>query len=159
MSKFLTISPEKCQNCRSCELICSFNKIGEFNPRESAVNILFHEEAAISIPVMCLQCEDAACIKVCPVGAMTREASGAVVPDPNKCIGCKMCVSACPMGNAVYSTAHKRIVKCDLCGGDPQCAKICPSGAIQYVDAEVANISKKRIVAEKFKDLFAEVNK
>ena len=157
MGKILTISPEKCINCRSCELICSFNKTGGFNTREAAVNVIFYEEAAISVPVMCMQCEDAACMKVCPAGAISRDENGAVLPDLSKCIGCKMCISACPMGNISFSTIQRKIVKCNLCGGDPMCAKICPSGAIQFVEEITANISKKRVLAEKFKDLFAEV--
>lgn len=159
MSKILTISPDKCTNCRSCELACSLNKIGEFNPRESAVNVLFYEEAAISVPIMCMQCEDPACAKVCPVGAISRDKNGAVTSDPSKCIVCKLCVSACPMGNISVSSVTKKIVKCNLCGGDPYCAKVCPSGAIKYEDATTSNIGKKKIIAEKFKDLFAEVEK
>jgi Fe-S-cluster-containing hydrogenase component 2 len=158
MSKILTISPDKCINCRSCELICSFNKIGEFNPRESAVNVLFYEEAAISVPVMCMQCEDAACMNICPVGAISKDKIGAVVTNHSKCIGCKMCISACPMGNISFSSIESKIVKCDLCGGEPNCAKICPSGAINYEDVTMSNISKKRIIATKFKELFTEVN-
>lgn len=157
MSKILTISPEKCTNCRSCELICSFIKIGEFNPRESAVNVIAYEEAAISVPVMCMQCEDAACMTVCPVNAFSRDENGAVVSNGEKCIVCKMCISACPLGNISFSPSQRNIVKCNLCDGDPHCAKVCPSGAIQYVDGSTANINKKRIIAEKFKDLFAEV--
>lgn len=157
MGKILIVSPEKCISCRSCELICSFCKVGEFNPGESAVNVLSYKEAAISVPVMCMQCEDAACMKVCPVKAISRDENGAVVSNPKKCIVCKMCVSACPMGNIAVSSVQKKIVKCDLCGGGPGCAKVCPSGAIQYVDAIEANIIKKKNVAEKFKDLFAEV--
>ncbi len=155
--KILTISPEKCQNCRSCELICSFNKIGEFNPNESAVVVLSYEESAVSMPVMCMQCEDAACMKICPVKAISRDENGAVISDSNKCVLCKMCVSVCPLGNVFYSSAAKKIIKCDLCGGDPQCVRICPTGAIQYVEGTAANINKKKIVAAKFKDLFAEV--
>lgn len=157
MGKILTISPDKCLNCRSCELICSFSKIGEFNPRESAVSVLSYEESAISVPVMCMQCEDAACMKVCPVGAISRDQNGAVAADQKKCIVCKTCVSACPMGNITISTVKKGIIKCDLCGGDPKCAKICPSGAIQYDEDTTANIRKKKVIASKFRDLFAEV--
>lgn len=157
MSKILTISPEKCTNCRSCELICSFIKTGEFNPRESAVTVLFYEEAAISVPVMCMQCEDPSCMKVCPVNALSRDENGAVVSNSEKCIVCKMCISACPFGNISFSASEKKIVKCDLCDGDPNCAKVCLAGAIQYVDGTTGNINKKRIIAEKFKDLFAEV--
>ncbi len=138
-------------------MICSFNKIGEFNPREAAVNVLIYEEAAIAVPVMCMQCEEAACMKVCPVDAFSRDENGAVVPDPKKCLVCKLCVSACPLGNISFSATQKKIVKCNLCDGDPYCAKICPTGAIQYVDGSTANIDKKRIIADKFKELFAEV--
>gem|GEM_PF-3194712 len=69
-----------------------------------------------------------------------------------------MCISACPMGNITFSTFQRKIVKCNLCGGDPKCAKICPSGAIQYVEGTTVNLQKKRVLADKFKDLFAEVN-
>lgn len=106
-----------------------------------------------------MQCEDAACMKVCPVGALSRDENSAVVSNPKKCIVCKMCISACPLGNITYSPIQKKIIKCNLCGGDPNCAKICPTGAIQYVDSTAASISKKKIIAEKFKALFAEVKK
>ena len=154
MGKILTISPDKCINCGSCELICSFKKTGGFNPKEAAVNVLFYEKTAVSVPVMCMQCEDAACMKVCPVGAISKNENGAVVQDPERCIVCKMCISACPMGNISYSSVNRKVMKCDLCGGQPMCAKICPSGAIQYVDVTTAKINKKKAIAEKFKDLF-----
>lgn len=158
LSKILTISPEKCIGCRSCELICSFNKTGEFNPQEAAVTVLSYEEAAISVPVMCMQCEDAACMKVCPVGAISRNNDGAVVTDGKKCIVCKMCISACPLGNISFSANARKIVKCDLCGGNPNCAQFCPAGAILYTEATTAGIKRKKAIAEKFKDLFGEVD-
>jgi anaerobic carbon-monoxide dehydrogenase iron sulfur subunit len=144
MSKILMISPKKCVDCLTCEAVCP----------NAAVNVITFEEVAISVPVMCVQCEDAACMKVCPVGAISRIETGAVVPDPNKCIGCKLCVSACPMGNIHYSTSEKKIKKCNLCDGKPECAKYCPTRAIEYVDGSTANINKKRVVASKFKELF-----
>jgi len=159
MSKILMISPEKCLGCRSCELMCSFNKDGEFNPRHAAVSVLSYEEAGISVPVMCMQCENPSCMKVCPVGAISRDKNGAVVSDPNKCIVCKMCISACPLGNITFNKKEKKIIKCDLCGGDPNCAKICPVGAIEYKEATAANMTKKKVIADKFKELFGEVDK
>lgn len=153
------ISPEKCLGCRSCELICSFNKTKEFNPKHSAVSVLTYDEAAISVPVMCMQCEDPACMKVCPVGAISRDENGAVVTDTKKCIVCKMCMSACPLGNISFNPVEKKMVKCDLCGGDPNCAKACPVGAIQYKEGTTANMARKKVIADKFKDLFGEVDK
>ncbi|TEB08086.1 Anaerobic dimethyl sulfoxide reductase chain B [Pelotomaculum schinkii] len=146
MSKILLISPKKCNNCKTCEAVCS----------NSAVNVITFEEVRASVPVMCMQCEDAACMKVCPNRAISRDENDAVVVDPNKCIGCKMCISACPMGNIHYSFSQKKIMKCNLCDCNPACAKYCPTRAIEYVDGTISNINKKRAIASKFIDLFEE---
>lgn len=159
LSKILMISPEKCIGCRSCELACSFSRTNEFNPKHSAVTVITYDEAAISVPVMCMQCEDAFCVKVCPVGASRKTETGAVVIDDNKCIGCKMCLSVCPLGNISFNPVEKKIIKCNLCNGDPECAKFCPSGAIQYKEGTEANLSKKKVTADKIKQLFGEEEK
>ncbi|TEB16405.1 Anaerobic dimethyl sulfoxide reductase chain B [Pelotomaculum sp. FP] len=156
MSKILMISPEKCLSCRTCEIICSFGKTNEFNPKHAAVNVLIYEEAAIAVPVMCMQCENPSCKKVCPVGAIEFNDAGAVVINKDKCIGCRMCISACPLGNIIYNGKERKMVKCDLCGGEPKCAALCPSGAIQYKEATSTNLNKKKIIAEKFKEVFGE---
>jgi len=102
-----------------------------------------------------MQCDEACCLKVCPVGAITRDDKGAVIMNRDKCIVCKMCVSACPLGNISYSPAAGRVFKCDLCGGDPKCVKSCTSGAIQFVDP-TERPDRKKAVAERFKDVFGE---
>lgn len=146
MSKILTISPEKCIDCGTCEAVCE----------NSGVNLIHFEEVEISVPIMCMQCEDAACMKVCPMGAISRDENGAVLPDPKLCVKCKLCISACPFGNISFSARKKQIVKCNLCGGSPRCAKYCPTNAISYDVDTTANKNKKRVVAEKFKNLFEE---
>lgn len=138
------ISPKKCTNCLTCEAVCP----------NSAVNVITFEEAEISVPIMCVQCEDAACMKVCPKGAIYRDEYGAVITDPNKCIGCKMCASACSMGNIHYNISLKKIEKCNLCEGNPACAKYCPTRAIEYAEGTTSNINKKRVTASKFRELF-----
>lgn len=157
MGKMLIISPEKCTGCRTCEIACSFGKTTGFNPQNAAVTVFQYEEAAISVPIMCMQCEDPACMKVCAVGAISKNEEGTVLVNFDKCIGCKLCVSACPFGNISFNTEKKKIVKCDLCQGKPKCAALCPTGTIQYKEATPAELSKKRIVADKFKELFEEV--
>lgn len=158
MSKQLMIKPEKCLGCRTCELVCSFGHYGEFNPTLANVSVMDYEAAAISIPVMCMQCEEAPCMKVCPVGAISRNEKGAVVMDGNKCIVCKMCMNACPLGNISFSPLVKKVFKCDLCDGDPKCAKFCPSGAIVYADPQ-DGVGRKQAVAEQFKEVFGEEEK
>jgi len=36
------------------------------------------------------------CLSRCPMGALTRDAEGRIVPDAERCIGCGLCVSTCP---------------------------------------------------------------
>ena len=156
MAKQLVVDPKKCVSCRTCELVCSFNHNDEFNPRLANVTVFHYEEAAITVPIMCLQCDEASCAAVCPTGALSRNADGVVVHNADKCIVCKMCVSACPLGNVSYSPVKRKIFKCDLCGGDPWCAKYCPTGAISVVDPTNAP-DKKRAAADKLKAAVEEV--
>ena len=156
MAKILILSPEKCTNCRTCELACSFRHEQEFNPTRSRVSVLSYEKAGISVPIMCLQCDNAACVKVCPVGAITRnEETGAMVINQIRCISCKMCINACPFGSTGYDDVNRSIIKCDLCDGNPECAKNCPSGAIVFRESNTANLNKKKAIASKFKEIFA----
>jgi Fe-S-cluster-containing hydrogenase component 2 len=142
-------------DCRTCELICSFQHNDVFNPTLSAVTVYDFIQEVVSVPVMCLQCDEAACVKVCPVNALSRRADGVVVYDKAKCLVCKLCVQACPMGNISYSPLTKKVFKCDLCGGDPQCAFWCPTQAIQFMEP-VDDFSRKKAVAESFKELLGE---
>jgi len=155
MGKQLMLKPEKCTGCRTCELICSYNRAKDFNPRNSAVSVMIYDEAAIAVPVMCLQCGDACCVGVCPVHAMYRAEDGTTIKcDTQKCIVCKMCVNACPLGCASYSR-KAGIVKCELCGGDPMCVKYCPSGALVYSEESDA-LGRKKAMALVLKDVFGE---
>ncbi|KXG76635.1 Anaerobic dimethyl sulfoxide reductase chain B [Fervidicola ferrireducens] len=158
MNKVLLLSPEKCIGCRTCEIVCSFSKIRAFNPRISRVSVFSFEEMAISVPMMCMQCEEPYCMKVCPTSAITRTEEGVVAFDEKKCIGCKLCISACPLGNISFSHVEGKIAKCDLCGGEPKCAEFCPSGAIEFKEPVPSAIERKKAIAEKFKELFGEGN-
>jgi len=135
--------------------MCSFGRTKTFNPRLSAVTVIDYEEALTSVPVMCMQCDEACCVKVCPVNALFRDENGVIAKNSEKCIVCKMCVSACPLGNMSYSPTTKEVFKCDLCGGDPKCVKFCTSNAIQFVDP-TDSPDRKKAVAERFKDVFGE---
>ena len=141
--KQLVVKPEKCIGCRTCELVCSFGHYQQFNPRLANITVLEYEAATLAVPVVCQQCEDASCMKVCPVKAIRRDENGACVINYDKCIGCKMCRSACPLGNMSYSTIVKKVFKCDLCGGDPKCVKYCPGGALSFEDPDARDVRKK----------------
>ena len=153
--KQLMIKPEKCTGCRTCELVCSFGHYEQFNPKMSNVTVMEYDAAAIAIPVMCLQCEEACCMKVCPVKAITQDEHGALVMNYDRCIGCKMCMNACPLGNISFSPRLRRVFKCDLCVVYQKYALFCPRRAITFVQPYDIN-QRKKLVAEQFKDVFGE---
>ena len=150
MQKSLHIIAERCTGCLQCELACSFEADGVFNPSRSRIKVFpLHEEGRF-VPYTCTQCADAWCVKACPVDAIVINLeTGAKVVLENVCVGCKVCTIACPFGTINYSQATGKVIKCDLCGGDPECVKACPTEAILYVDADWTGYDKMRSWAKK----------
>jgi formate dehydrogenase iron-sulfur subunit len=97
---------------------------------------------------VCKHCTRAACLDVCPTGALFRTEFGTVVVQADICNGCGYCVPACPYGvierrdgppgDAAVGVAQK----CTLCydrlkgGLEPACAKACPTQSIQFGDLD-----------------------
>ena len=111
---------------------------------------------------VCKHCTHAACLDVCPTGALFRTEFGTVVVQEDICNGCGYCVPACPFGvldqrkiPSTLNVGHKpdlpafgplergekedgRVWKCTLCydrlkgGHEPACAKACPTKSIQF---------------------------
>ncbi|GAC1437867.1 MAG: 4Fe-4S dicluster domain-containing protein [Solirubrobacteraceae bacterium] len=92
---------------------------------------------------VCKHCTHAACLDVCPTGALFRTEFGTVVVQQDVCNGCGYCVPACPFG--VIDQRPKAspqgdglVHKCTLCydrltdGLEPACAKACPTNSIQF---------------------------
>jgi dimethyl sulfoxide reductase iron-sulfur subunit len=63
----------------------------------------FPEVELAYLPVACQHCDDAPCVKVCPVGATFRRNDGVVLIDFDRCIGCRYCIAACPYGVRVFN--------------------------------------------------------
>lgn len=55
------------------------------------------------LPVACQHCNEAPCVKVCPVQATFRRDDGTVLVDYERCIGCRYCIAACPYGVRVFN--------------------------------------------------------
>lgn len=92
---------------------------------------------------VCKHCTHAACLDVCPTGAIIRTEFGTVVIQEDVCNGCGYCVVACPFGVIGEKTHksdpnHGTMGKCTLCydrlkiGEEPACAKACPTDSIQF---------------------------
>jgi formate dehydrogenase iron-sulfur subunit len=87
---------------------------------------------------VCKHCTHAACLDVCPTGALFRTEFGTVVVQEDICNGCGYCVPACPYGVIDQRQGDGRAWKCTLCydrigdGLTPACAKACPTESIQF---------------------------
>ena len=157
MAKVLMIHPEKCTGCQNCMLACSLHHEGQFRMAASRIHVYTWEREGASVPMMCQQCDTAACMKVCPTHALHRSPGESLVDyEKNKCIGCHMCTIACPFGNIVYDAYSLSVLKCDQCSGDPSCAKACPTHAIEWVDDSISTRSRKKAYASKFVEAFQE---
>jgi formate dehydrogenase iron-sulfur subunit len=87
---------------------------------------------------VCKHCTHAACLDVCPTGALFRTEFGTVVVQEDICNGCGYCIPACPYGVIDQRKDDGRAWKCTLCydrigtGLEPACAKACPTDSIQF---------------------------
>ncbi|MDR1359935.1 MAG: 4Fe-4S dicluster domain-containing protein [Deltaproteobacteria bacterium] len=155
----------KCKGCRRCELACiaAHNNLTQkeaikerknFEPRVHVV-----KTDTLKVPVQCRQCENAPCVRVCPLEALRQMDNGEIVMRPEYCAGCGLCVMVCPYGAVSLSsvrmteeeqaslgrTEPRRIAaRCDLCrewrakeGKEiTACMEACPAGVFSFAPVE-----------------------
>ncbi len=90
----------------------------------------------------CRHCLEPACASACPVAALHTTESGAVIYEPQRCLGCRYCMMACPYGIPRYDwdEAVPYVKKCILCHEkistgelkQPACTNVCPTDATIY---------------------------
>ena len=150
MSKVIYIDHEKCTGCRLCELVCAVSHDGISNPARSRIRVMKWEAEGLYIPMTCQQCQDAPCLNVCPVKAISQDGeTGRVTVDYDTCIGCRSCVSVCPFGAMSFNTVDRRVLKCDHCDGDPQCVRFCEVKAVEFIEANDVSLIKSRKAAQR----------
>ena len=74
----LVVLAQNCRGCRSCQLACSFEKTGVFNPGRSMIvmerDLSDGRVAPMIKPIGCDLCGgDPVCAKACKYGAITYE--------------------------------------------------------------------------------------
>jgi carbon-monoxide dehydrogenase iron sulfur subunit len=149
----LIVDSGKCTGCRKCELACSYEKEGVFNPALSRIWVEEVGFPAIPVPLICHQCTNAPCAEVCPVDAITLHGkTGAYLVNVKKCIGCGKCVEACPWGAIALYPESGKAYKCDLCRGKPKCVEACNYGVISLAVERGTPDKRRYEIAEKIVD-------
>lgn len=137
----------KCVGCGACVVACinengakppiAWRKINTYN--EQKVPLLGY----VHLSLACNHCADAPCMKACPSLAYSfHPTTGAVIHNPEVCLGCRYCTWACPFDAPQYSKEEGVIKKCHFCyhrlerGQIPACANNCPIGALSYGEIE-----------------------
>jgi len=187
--KAILFDATRCTACRGCQVACKqWNENDEFIPieengvkavnwgsyenppdlssgtwlkikfteieREGKVDWLFTRRS-------CMHCTEAACVEVCPSGALYHNDYGFVAYDKDKCIGCGYCEQYCPFNvprlDAGRITGVGKMDKCTLCttpgldrlsiSEEPACVKTCPTHALTFGDRDALVMEGNRRVA------------
>jgi Fe-S-cluster-containing dehydrogenase component len=154
--RVILVDYDKCTGCRTCEAVCasvnstsvknSQMRYGLGNPKQSRIRVHSYNPD-MDIPNVCVQCADTPCIEACPVEedvsngckALYRDpATGAILHDTLRCIGCGTCTGACRKGVLVQNQATGYPDgACTLCGGEPACVAHCPYDALVFEKTKI----------------------
>ena len=104
------IDLRKCTGCYGCQSSCKMENKVPMGPVRARVGIYdvgeYPDNKRYFLPSLCNHCENAPCMKACPVpGATFKRDDGTVLVREEKCIGCGYCLYACPFGAPQFPEA------------------------------------------------------
>ena len=71
MKQVLIIDADKCTGCKVCELTCSMQKFGEYNPKKSFIKVLRNKEMDVHLVALTTRCDFCGeCVEACMPGAI-----------------------------------------------------------------------------------------
>jgi len=150
--KRIFVNWDRCTACKTCQIACMVEHSAAkdlfaaiFEVPHPRTRVYVEAVNGSQVPILCRHCDDAPCLNACIAGALYRDAAtGAVLSNLDRCIGCWTCVMVCPYGVVTRQLETQRALKCDLCPGRdvPACVAACPTGALVY--AETDEISRER---------------
>jgi len=156
----------KCVGCRTCEAACNreqglpepekpFDDPSVFDETRhgglkrrtsekayTVVNRYDTDKGPVFRKFQCNHCNEPACLTSCFVNAYTKTPEGAVVYNPDVCVGCRTCMIACPFYVPAYSYSspiNPVVKKCIMCydtrlkfGRPPACVEACPQEVMVF---------------------------
>ena len=165
MEKYaLIIDVEKCEDCNNCFLACKDEHIGNDWPGYTAsqpihghrwMNIFRKERGQFPLidvsylPVPCMHCDNAPCIKAAKNGGIYKRDDGIVMIDPLKAVGQEELIKSCPY-DAIWWNEEKNVPqKCTFCAHlmdeewkEPRCVQACPTGALKALKVDEDALSR-----------------
>lgn len=158
----MVIDLGRCDGCKECTKACQTTHFTGDQEWIQVFEVTDEGGGHYFLPRPCMQCENAPCLNVCPVGATFRNENGTVLINHDICIGCRFCMAACPYGarsfnwgepenppgaslaqyTPEYPIPHRKGTpdKCMFCAHDaevgklPACVSACPMSAIWFGD-------------------------
>jgi molybdopterin-containing oxidoreductase family iron-sulfur binding subunit len=164
----MVIDKRRCIGCNACTIACK--QENSTGPGVLFCRTIVSEKGTYPkarmdyLPLLCMHCENAPCVKACPTGASMKLENGTVIVDQDKCIGCRACILACPYDARTHiekptpyyedkgfnayeeavSSQHQSgtIEKCNFCkdrveqGKKPACVQTCPTNTRIFGDLD-----------------------
>jgi len=174
----MLIDISRCIGCYNCVLACKDEHVGNEYPGYSApqptsghfwIRIIERERGRFPkvkmsfIPVLCMHCEDAPCVKVAGDGSVYQRPDGIIIIDPEKAVGRKDLLQSCPYRVIYWNEERKLPQKCTFCAHlldsgwkKPRCVEVCPTDALIFGDLDNPNSKISKILSSVKAEIFHE---
>jgi Fe-S-cluster-containing dehydrogenase component/formate-dependent nitrite reductase membrane component NrfD len=152
------IDLRKCIGCHACTIACKAEHDIPVGVNRCWVKTveqgLFPETRRFFFPVLCNQCTDAPCVRICPTNALFKRRDAIVDLNPASCIGCRACMEACPYDQLFIDPNTRTAEKCNFCANRvennllPACVIVCPTECRIFGDLDDPSSAVSRIVQQ-----------
>ncbi|HVC18933.1 MAG TPA: NrfD/PsrC family molybdoenzyme membrane anchor subunit [Vicinamibacterales bacterium] len=156
------IDLRKCIGCHACTIACKSEHQIPIGVNRCWVKTVekgtFPDTRRFFFPVLCNQCDEAPCVRICPTGALFKRRDGIVDLHGDSCIGCRACMVACPYDQLFIDPGTHTAEKCNFCANrienrlEPACVSVCPTqcrifGDLDDPTSEVAIIARSQAIS------------
>lgn len=150
------IDLRKCIGCHACTIACKAEHQIPIGVNRCWVKTVekgtFPDTRRFFFPVLCNQCVDAPCVRICPTRALFKRRDGIVDLNGASCIGCRACMEACPYDQLFIDPNTHTAEKCNFCANRvenkllPACVSVCPTECRIFGDLDDPTSAVAQIV-------------